>query len=589
MSPDNKIQKALGVFFTNLSHPLHKQYEALRALCVERKSVREVAKMSGYTELSINSLKRDFKQRLQNGLTAEYYFKDVEVGRKNRADKDAIREIIIKLRKQNISILDIKSALQSQDILVSHDFIYQVVSGDGFTRLPKRTVMDKKGASSKVLAAPRSIKIDWAEDEGKIFYTEQGAGILAFLPLIKELKIDRWVEEAKYPGTKDLGSFEMVLSFLALKLSGNERYSKDNLWALDRGFGLFSGLNVLPKNSSLSTYSYRISRDMNLSLLRNMFNELNRRKLLSGVTNLDFTSIPHWGDESVLENNWSGTRGKALKSVLSVLAQDPASGVICYSDAEIKHKNQNDSVLEFADFYRKDGAKISCLVFDSKFTTYENLEKLDRDGIEFITIRRRQGKLVPKTLEIPAEEWIEVTLERSARKKQSVKVHDSEITLKNIDTKFRQIIMTNHGRQKPTFIITNNRTLTAKQVIQRYSKRWNVEKTISEQISFFHLNSLSSSIVVKVDFDLTMSVLAHNLYRIMADNFDGFEKQVSGSLNDKFFINGAQIKLEKSQIIIEFKKKRHLPILLEALKKYQNVKVPWLNNLPLVFKTWAVS
>lgn len=88
---------------------------------------------------------------------------------------------------------------------------------------------------------------------------------------------------------------------------------------------------------------------------------------------------------------------------------------------------------------------------------------------------------------------------------------------------------------------------------------------------------------------LTMSVLAHNLYRIMAEYFDGFEKPVSGSLNSKFFINGAQIKFEPSQVVVEFKKKRHLPILLGVLKKYQNVKIPWLNNLPLVFKTWAVS
>jgi len=32
---------------------------------------------------------------------------------------------------------------------------------------------------------------------------------------------------------------------------------------------------------------------------------------------------PHWGDASVLENNWSGKRGKALKSVLALLCKIP--------------------------------------------------------------------------------------------------------------------------------------------------------------------------------------------------------------------------------------------------------------------------
>ena len=48
---------------------------------------------------------------------------------------------------------------------------------------------------------------------------------------------------------------------------------------------------------------------------------------------------------------------------------------------------------EFLDFY-KIGGKIDLkyLVFDSKFTTYENLAKLGKD-VKFITIRRRGKRL----------------------------------------------------------------------------------------------------------------------------------------------------------------------------------------------------
>ncbi len=44
-------------------------------------------------------------------------------------------------------------------------------------------------------------------------------------------------------------------------------------------------------------------------------------------------------------------------------------------------------------------------------------------------------------------------------------------------------------------------------IVRKYTKRWIVEKAISEQIEFFHLNLVSSSMVIKVDFDLTMSIL----------------------------------------------------------------------------------
>lgn len=169
------------------------------------------------------------------------------------------------------------------------------------------------------------------------------------MPLLGRLKVNQWIESAGYPGTSELGSVQNVLSFIALKLSGHDRYSQDDLWAMDRGFGLFSGLNVLPKDSTLSTYSYRTSRDMNRIFLTQMYKKISELGLLTDNINLDFTAIPHWGDASVLENNWSGKRNKGLKSVLAVLSQDPDTGIFCYSDAEVKHQDQADTVLEFVD------------------------------------------------------------------------------------------------------------------------------------------------------------------------------------------------------------------------------------------------
>jgi len=92
-----------------------------------------------------------------------------------------------------------------------------------------------------------------------------------------------------------------------------------------------------------------------------------------------------------------------------------------------------------------------------------------------------------------------------------------------------------------------------------------------------------------VDFDLTMTIASYNFYRILAQNLIGFEKEMPSSLNSKFFTNGGQVTIDNDTIVIEMKKKRHLPILIDGLDTYQETTIPWLNNRKLVFKLWATS
>ena len=124
-----------------------------------------------------------------------------------------------------------------------------------------------------------------------------------------------------------------------------------------------------------------------LHSLRKLWKE---NELLSDTVNLDFTAIPYWGGDDPFENNWSGKRTKALASLQAVLAQDPDSGLLCYSDTTIRHKNEADVILEFLDFYHSDpkvSSNLKYLVFDSRFTTYQNLDKLNKQGLMFITIQ----------------------------------------------------------------------------------------------------------------------------------------------------------------------------------------------------------
>jgi hypothetical protein len=387
------------------------------------------------------------------------------------------------------------------------------------------------------------------------------------------------------------------MSFLAIKLVGTRRYSVDDLWCMDRGSGLFAGLNVLPKTAWFSSYSHRVTRDMNISFLKSLHLLWMKHDLLSDTSNLDFTTIPYWGDDAHLENNWSGKRNKALSSMLAVLAQDPDSGIIDYGDTDVMHKNESNVVLEYLDFYRQDGkvGNLKYLVFDSRFTNYENLAKLNREGVKFLTIRRRGKNIVESIRALDKSKWKTIRVESSAMKKRTLKVYDDKIMLRGycdetgVSMKIRQVAITGNGKVKPALIITNDFEISTETVVRKYARRWLVEKGISEQIDFFHLNRLSSSMVIKVDFDLTMTILAHNLYRLFAMELERYSAMSDEKIYEKFIANNGTVKIKGNRIAIEMKKKRELPLLLETMKRYKESKYTWLNNNTLDFIGAATS
>jgi hypothetical protein len=65
------------------------------------------------------------------------------------------------------------------------------------------------------------------------------------------------------------------------------------------------------------------------------------------------------------------------------------------NESNVLHKKESAVVLEYPDFYKQTPSgnqTLNYLVFDSKFTNYENLSKPDEQQIKFVTIRRRGEK-----------------------------------------------------------------------------------------------------------------------------------------------------------------------------------------------------
>jgi len=420
------------------------------------------------------------------------------------------------------------------------------------------------------------------------------------LPYVQRYEISKIISQSDYPETRSIDKLSSILSFVALKSSSIRRYTADNLWCMDRGMGLFAGLNVLPKAAWFTSYSHRVTTAMNRNFLKALHQQWMEKGLLGDTVNMDFTTIPYWGDDAHLENNWSGKRGKALASMLAVLAQDPDIGIIDYGDTNVMHKNESAVVLEYVDFYYNSSPsnrnELKYLVFDNKFTNYENLSILDEKGIKFVTIRRRGKNIVEQIQQIEKSSWKRIRVEAAGLKKRTLKIYDAIIRLKGYckqDEKqpkqIRQVVITGHGKIKPALVLINDFDIGTEQLVRKYSRRWLVEKGISEQIDFFHLNRLCSSMVIKVDFDLTMSILAHNLYRLFAQDLERYSKQSYQTIYEKFIRNAADVKIGEKAIQVTLKKKRNLPLVLESMNQYSHQEYEWLDNKKLIFKGASYS
>jgi hypothetical protein len=232
------------------------------------------------------------------------------------------------------------------------------------------------------------------------------------------------------------------------------------------------------------------------------------------MVNLDFHTVPHYGEVSVLEEHWAGARGKTMKGALTLFAQDADTKLMLYTAADIRRSEANDQVFDFLSFWKNvhRGVKPT-LVFDSKFTGYAELSKLNQQNIKFLTLRRRGEKLIHQLDQMTP--WKRIHIPHPKRKFPNPLVHESLVPLRHYEGVVRQVVVRGNGHIKPAFLITNDMDSPLELLVANYARRWRVENGIAEAVKFFHLNALSSPILIKVHFDVLMTMMADTLYTML--------------------------------------------------------------------------
>jgi len=553
-------------FFRQPRHPKQRQYEALRAYYVAGRSSHEAARAFGYSPGAFRVLCYTFLRDPH-----PCFFVSSRTGPRSQPKKSAARSLVIALRKQNHSVYEISQTLKERKLPLSPTAVREVLKAEGFAALPRRLDEERPERPQPTVEPVADVRAFSLAP--RKFFTRCG-GLFLFLPELARLDPGQLALAARLPGSKMIPPAHALRACLALKLWSIERKSHVRALVADEGLALCSGLNATPKKSYLSEYSSRLTPRQTDRLLAAWHDQLAGCQLLDGSSfNLDFHSVPYYGQDPIIEKHYVSARSRSQPGMLVFLAQDEHSQTFCYANADLRKGEESEEIFRFIRFWEKAPGQLPRhLVFDSKLTTQANLARLDRLKIDFITLRRRSPALLCEVYGLPRSAWRTIELDVPSRQYQTPRVYEQPVIL--CGRRFRQLFVLDLGHDKPTILLTNQ-SASAPKLITRYARRMLIENSLSDAVRFFHMDALSSAVGLKVDFDMALLVIASGLYRLLARQMRGYAEAQARQIFRDLLDLPAQVEITEQEVRVEFHRRAHLPIVLASGLCDKPVTVPW--------------
>ena len=430
-----------------------------------------------------------------------------------RAQRDQ-RILALRLQEQ-LSHVEISERMNEEGINVGTTTIGLVLKKAGIPRLPRRMAR----AAPPILKALEANVRQFRPTSAK--WQTRFGGLFLFARDLQQSGLGRMLRS--WPSSQKLPAPTIFRALLALKLWGIGRPYHVMPDILDQGSALFAGLNVMPKKSTLTEYSSRIDA-AHLRTLMDAWHGVTQTLLPAPEDSfdLDFHTIPYHGDEALMEKHFVSKRSRRQRGILAIVAREASQRALIYGDAKITKASQNDAILEFIDLWEQRAGHLpEEVVFDSRFTTYANLAELHERKIYFLTLRRRAPSIVNQLQQRSPKDWKSIQLSNIGRKYATPRILDESITVRNYPQPLRQIAIKGLGHEKPTLLITNRMEEKPATLVDRYARRMLVENAIEDAINFFHMDALSSTVPLRIDLDLQLTLLASTLYQALPCTYRG--------------------------------------------------------------------
>jgi hypothetical protein len=568
-------------FFLSPQFPLQRQYEALRAFLVDEEPSADVARRFGYSPGAFRVLCYQFRH---DPLKRASFFRQPQRGPQSSPVRDRVRDLAIAMRKRNLSVYDMQRELAAAGHTISINSLTVLLREEGFSRLPRRADDERPVTVKPEVADVADVR---RLDLSPCSFRTPLAGLFLFVPLLDRIDLQAVVTAARLPSSQMIPAAQAVRSLLALKLIGTERKSHVMDLVTDQAIALFAGINVVPKRSYLASYSSRIDHKICLCFMQAWLEQVEQAGLPYGASfDLDFHSVPANSAQEPLEKHYVSSRSRSQKGILVFLARDAEQRVLRYANAGVTKGEQAGEILQFVRFWKKHTGKPPAeLVFDSQLTTYEKLSELNREGIFFLTLRRRSDKMLREIYSQPDSAWRRISLPALTRIYRHPKVLENRVTLAGYEGELRQLTVMELGHEEPTILLTNHRKLGPVELVTRYAQRMLIENGISEAVQFFHIDALSSMVGMKVDFDMQLTLVASSLYRMMAQRIG---REYSHSQAKTVFRNllnlSGKVEVTATSVVVTLDKRAHNPYLVASGLADQPTPMPWFGDKKLIIQ-----
>ena len=568
-------------FFLAPEFPLQRQYEALRAFFVDEQASADVARRFGYSPGAFRVLCHQFRHNPEKRAS---FFRQPQRGPQSAPLRDRVRDLVVAMRKRNLSVYDMQPELAAAGHTISINSLILLLREEGFSRLPRRADEERPATVKPEIAEVADVR---RLDLSSRSFRTPLAGLFLFVPLLDRIDLHKVVTTARLPGSKMIPAAQAVASLLALKLIGAERKSHVMDLVMDQAIALFAGINVVPKRSYLAAYSSRIDHKACLRFMEAWLKQVERAGLAHGSSfDLDFHSVPANSLEEPLEKHYVSSRSRSQKGILVFLARDAAQRVLRYANAGVTKNEQAGEILQFVRFWKKHTGELPTeLVFDSQLTTYEKLSQLNRQGICFITLRRRSRQMLRQIYSQPDSAWRRISLPALTRIYRNPKVLQEQVTLPGYEGQLRQLTVMELGHEEPTVLLTNHPKLGPVELVTRYAQRMLIENGISEAVQFFHIDALSSMVGMKVDFDMQLTLMASSLYRMMAQRIGReYRHSQAKTLFRNLLDLSGKVEITATSVVVTLDKRAHNPYLVASGITDRPTPMPWFGGKKLVLK-----
>ena len=261
--------------------PARRRYEALRAYLVDGEPAAVAGERFGYSKATMYQMAAE----LRAGRSG--FFVSSKPGPKGPRQTATLRDQVLDLRAQDRSVKEIADTLTGAGTPISHQSVWVICTQEGLHRLPPRARRGH-GPAPRVEAVrahplkrwPAPASVECAH-----------AGLFVLFPAMIELGVAEIIAAGGYPSTTALSARHSMASLLVLEVLRANRVSHATSLAADAALGLAVGLNVLPKATHATSYSYQARREMNTAALAELVRRLQAIGLSTGDAGLFLTAL----------------------------------------------------------------------------------------------------------------------------------------------------------------------------------------------------------------------------------------------------------------------------------------------------------